>query len=346
MEEKKRSEEEKINLKDEIKKKVHRHKKHHHIEHKEEQKPIVHRHKKHHHIEHKEKPIKHHRHKHHAQIKKIKVIQGLPLEKKKLMTEKEIATDFAVKVQKKFDRMVKSSILFGSQVKNTASTNSDIDIILIIDDASLSWDMELIAWYREELGKLIAAQNYSKDLHINTIKLTTWWQDMIHGDPVVINVLRYGEALVDSGGFFNPLKALLLQGKMRSTPEAVYNALQRSPSHLLRSKLSILSSIEGVYWSMIDAAQAALITAGKLPPSPEHIPQMMKETFVDSGLLKIDKIRQLREIYLLHKGITHREIHDVKGGEIDRWQDIAESFLLEMTRIIDRLLESTKEEKK
>ena len=93
---------------------------------------------------------------------------------------------------------------------------------------------------------------------------------------------------------------------------------------------------------MIDAAQAALITAGKLPPSPEHIPQMMKETFVDLGLLKIDKIRQLREIYVLHKGIIHREIHEVKGEEIDRWQHIANSFLLEMTRIIDKLLDMSR----
>ena len=237
-------------------------------------------------------------------------------------------------------------MLFGSQANNTSRPNSDIDIIIIIDDASLNWDLELISWYREELGKIISAQNYNRDLHINTIKLTSWWQDLIHGDPVVINVLRYGEVLIDSGGFFNPLKSLLLQGKMRSTPEAVYNALQRAPNHLARSKLSILNSIEGIYWTIIDAAQAALITAGKLPPSPEHIPGMLKTTFVDSGLLKIDKVREVREIYLLHKGISHREINEIKGRDIDKWQEIGEAFLLDMTRIIDKLLESQESEEK
>lgn len=277
--------------------------------------------------------------------KKIKLVKKLPLEQPKLRTEKDIALDFAEKVQKKFDRMIKASILFGSQAKNTATPDSDIDIILIIDDASLNWDLELIAWYREELGKLISEQTYSKDLHINTIKLTTWWQDLIHGDPVVINVLRYGEALIDSGGFFNPLKALLLQGRMRSTPEAVYMALQRAPSHLTRSKLAILNSIEGVYWTMIDAAQAALITAGKLPPSPEHIPQLLKTTFVDNGLMKIDRVRELRDIYIMHKGIIHQEIHQVKGGEIDKWQKTAELFLLEMSRLIDKIIDTNKAEK-
>lgn len=272
--------------------------------------------------------------------KKIKVERKLPFEKSKLINEKDIAMDFAEKVHRKFDRIIKASVLFGSQAKNTATTGSDIDVILIIDDASINWDNELIAWYREELGKLIAEQKYAKDLHINSIKLTTWWQDLVQGDPVVINILRYGEALIDSGSFFNPLKALLLQGRMRSTPEAVYMALQRAPSHLARSKIAILGSIEGVYWTMMEAAQAALITASKLPSSPENIPQLMKTTFVDNGLMKIEYIRDLREIYVLHKGIMHGDIHEVKGGEIDKWQDKAEAFLLETTRIIDRILDA------
>jgi predicted nucleotidyltransferase len=276
----------------------------------------------------------------------VKEIKEQHLEKSSINTEKDIAMDFAEKVHKKFDRMVKATVLFGSQATNEAKSESDIDIILIIDDASLNWDLELISWYREELGKLIAAQQYSRDLHINTIKLTTWWQDLLHGDPVVINILRYGQPLIDSGGFFKPLKSLLIQGRIRSTPEAVYMALQRAPSHLGRSKLAILSSLEGVYWTMIDAAQAALITAGKLPPSPEHIPQLLKESFVDNKLMKIDRVRQLKEIYLIHKAITHREINEIKGNEIDKWQEIAEDFLLDMTKIIDRMIDSQRSEKK
>ena len=70
--------------------------------------------------------------------------------------DKDIAMDFASQVQKKFDRMVKASVLFGSQARNDSSNGSDIDIVLIIDDAAISWDLELISWYREELAKIIA----------------------------------------------------------------------------------------------------------------------------------------------------------------------------------------------
>jgi len=257
-----------------------------------------------------------------------------------LRSEKEIAMDFAAKVHKKFDTIVKATILFGSQAKNKATSSSDIDMIIIVDDASIDWDLELIAWYREELGKLIAVSRYSRELHVNTIKLTTWWNDLMHGDSVVINILRYGEALIDIAGFFNPLKALLAQGKIHSTPEAVYAALQRAPLHLARSKAAQMGAIEGIYWTMIDSAQAALITLGKLPPSPEHVAPMLKENFVDTKMLKMEYVIWYRDIYVLHKSIVHRDINNIKGVEIDQWQDRARLFMKKMTEIIDKLLDA------
>jgi|SRR3989338_4952964 len=264
--------------------------------------------------------------------------------KPSLMNEREVAMDFASKVQERFDRLIKATILFGSQAKNTAGSSSDIDIIIIIDDAAIAWDLELIAWYREELGKMISAATYPRELHVNTVKLTTWWQDLMNGDPVIINVLRYGEVLIDVGGFFNPLKILLQQGKIKATVEAVYTTLQRAPTHLVRSRAAKLSCIEGVYWAMIDAAQAALMTSGKLPPSPEHIPLMLKETFVDTGMCKAEYAIAIRDIYALHKRIAHGELHEIKGADIDRWIDAAQGFLTEMTRLIDIVIEKSKKE--
>ena len=137
-----------------------------------------------------------------------------------LKNEKEIAMDFAVKIYKKFDKIIKAVVLFGSSNKNTATSSSDIDVIIIIDDAAIQWDQELIAWYREELGKLVLENKYKKDIHITTTKLTTWWADLLKGEPIVVNVLRYGEALIDIGGFFNPLKSLLIQGRIKPSPES------------------------------------------------------------------------------------------------------------------------------
>ena len=255
-----------------------------------------------------------------------------------LETESEIAMDFAVKTYEKFNKIIKSVVLFGSITKQTSTAGSDIDIVIIIDDVAINWDQELIIWYRTELDKILRASPYKKSLHINTIKLSTWWDDLIKGDPVVINILRYGEAMVDFGGFFEPLKFLLIKGKIKSTPESIYNCLQRAPKHLNRSKLAELGSIEGLYWAMVDSAHAALMAANVLPPSPEHIPINLKETFVNENKLKMKYVVWYRDLHFLHKKISHGKITDLKGVEIDEWQKRTEEFLDVMARLVNELI--------
>ena len=259
-----------------------------------------------------------------------------------LKSEKEIAMDFAVKAYKRFDKMIKAIALFGSSAKNSAVSSSDVDIIIIIDDASISWDQELIAWYREELGKLVASNPYKKELHITTTKITTFWNDLLKGDPVVVNVLRYGEALIDTGGFFNPLKALLQQGRIKISPEAIYTALQRAPEHFRRSKLSQLNAIEGLFWAMVDSSQSALMSAGVSPPSPEHITQLIKENFVDTNMLKMKYVVWYRDLLILHKSINHHEVHEIKGAQIDDWQLRTEEFISVMAKLVKEIVDTQK----
>jgi len=161
----------------------------------------------------------------------------------------------------------------------------------------------------------------------------------MRGDPVVINVLRHGEAMLDYAGFFNPLKSLLITGKIKSTPEAIYSCLQRAPAHLARSRAAELNAIEGVYWAMVDSAHAALIAANITPPSPEHIPIDLKETFVNSGKLKMKYVLMYRDLLVLHKKIAHGEEKSLKGVEIDDWQDKAEEFLDVMALLVKDILD-------
>lgn len=257
----------------------------------------------------------------------------------KLRKESDIAMDFATRVYKKFDKMVKSVILFGSTARQSAVVGSDIDIIIILDDVTINWDQELIAWYRQELDGIMRRNPYQKSLHINTVKLSTWWEDLIRGDPVILNILRYGEAMIDLAGFFEPLKYLLIKGKIRSTPEAIYSALQRAPAHIARSRFAELNSIEGLYWAMVDSAHAALMAANVPPASPEHVPVDLKEIFVNTGKLKMKYVVWYRDLLVLHKKIAHGQLKNLKGVEIDEWQDRAEEFLEVMAKLVKDLID-------
>jgi len=255
--------------------------------------------------------------------------------KKILSTDYDIAYDFAIKAYEKFKDVVKSIALFGSVAKGLPYKKSDIDIIIIVDDCTILWDDELVAWYREELARLIAQQKYKKEIHINTVTLSTFWKEIKEGDPVAINVLRYGTPLIDYGGFFSPLKVLLRRGKIRPTQEAIYIAMQRAPMHLARSRYAILGAVEGLYWAMVDAAHAALMQAGHIPPSPEHVYDMLKKVF--SKKLSIKHSNYFKELYTVSHNITHGNIKGLHGKKIDELRRKAESFVSEMKRIVKSL---------
>jgi len=256
-----------------------------------------------------------------------------------LKTKRDIAMDFAQKVVEKFSNLVKAVILFGSTAKNQATIGSDIDVIIIVDDATINFDEKFVMWYRDELGKIVSANPYKKDLHINTVKTTTWWEDLVKGDPTVINVIRYGDPLIDVGGFFSPLKVLLQQGRIRPTPESIYTVLNRVPGHILRSRVSEMSSIEGCYWAYVESAQALLMAIKIIPPSPEHIAILLKEHFVDKGLLDIKNVTDFRDLFDLHRRIIHGEVKNIDGKIVDDYQNKAEAFFKKVVNLLNEILE-------
>ena len=255
-----------------------------------------------------------------------------------LMTERDIAMDFASKTYQEFDQMIKSIILFGSTAKKLSTPGSDIDIIVIIDDVSIQWDQELVSHYREKLADIIKANPYTKALHINTVKLSTWWEDLNRGDPIIINILRYGESLIDFGGFFTPLKVLLQQGKIKSTPESIYTLLQRAPNHMARARTSMLAAVDGLYWAAVDSAHAALISANIMPPSPEQIPEILDQTFVKNKTLKPVHVETYFQLHELAKEIIHGKKTQVSGKEIDELSQKTDAFVGEMARIVEELI--------
>jgi len=255
----------------------------------------------------------------------------------KLTQDREIAYDFAEKAYQKIGKVIKSIVLFGSAAKRSATERSDIDIVIIIDDATILWDQELIAWYREELGKIIQANPYVKSLHVNTVRLTTWWNEMMRGEPVVTNIIRWGDPLIDFGGFFAPLKALLAQGRIKSTPEMIFITLGRGPAHMLKAKASMLSAMESLYWTFVDASHAALIAAKQSPPSPEHIADIMDEFLVKKRLLDKKYVEWYHGIYVMTHKILHQEVTDIKGSDLDLWRTRADEYLRTMAIVVKKL---------
>ena len=263
-------------------------------------------------------------------------------EQVKLITDYQIAYDFAAKCYKKFRDVIKAIALFGSVPKKEATEKSDIDLIIIIDDCTINWDDELISWYREELVKLLELQKYKKEIHINTITLTAFWEEVRLGEPLIINILRYGEPLIDVGGFFDPLKVLLARGKIKPAPEAIFTTMERTAFHLGKANLNILASVEAFYWAMVDASHAALMAYHIVPPSPENIPELLQSNFVNRKILSKDILDWFIEVRKKAKEVTHGNLKRISGKDIEELQNKAESFVLKLNELTKSIIKNEK----
>lgn len=245
----------------------------------------------------------------------------------------DIAYRFAKEIYTEFELFVKAVVLFGATARRAASKEGDIDILVIIDDISTYLSAELVEAYRIITQKIIG--RLSKRLHITTLRFSSFWEYIRSGDPVAVNILRDGVALVDTG-FFDPLRTLLKQGRIRPTPEAVWTYYSRAPATLFNSRWHLLQATLDLYWGVIDASHAALMHHGEIPPSPNHVADLIEEALVKKGIVEKKYANMMRDFYILSKKIVHREIKDISGAQYEVYYRMAEEYVERMRRIIEK----------
>jgi len=243
-----------------------------------------------------------------------------------------VAYRFANEVYSELGAFIRAVVLFGSTARKSKGPSGDIDILIIIDDVMMNLAPEVVEAYRLIVQKSIV--KVSTKLHITTMRFTAFWEYMRNGDPIAINLLRDGVALIDSG-FFDPMQILLKRGRVRPTQESIWTYYGRAPMTLQNSKWHVLQGVLDLYWAVIDSAHAALMKVGEIPPTPEHVADLMEQKLVRRKLLEPKYVHIMRNFYKLMKMITHRQINEVKGSEFDKYHVIANDFVQRMKKIIE-----------
>jgi uncharacterized protein (UPF0332 family)/predicted nucleotidyltransferase len=251
--------------------------------------------------------------------------------------ELEIATKFSHEVYKEMGKYVKAIVLFGSSARKTSTQKSDIDILVLLDDLSIILTQDVSDAYRIVIERLIL--KVSKRLHVVTLRLTSFWEYIRDGDPIGINILRDGVSLIDTG-FFDPLQMLLKKGRIRPSKESIWVYYMKAPATLGNSKWHIMQAVVDLYWAVIDAAHAALMSRGAVPPTPEHVADMLDEYLVNKGLLEKKYSKIMRFFYAKAKQVLHREIHEIKGSEYDQYLKDANEFVERLKVFIKKDIEN------
>ncbi|MFH1637408.1 MAG: hypothetical protein ABIB71_03215 [Candidatus Woesearchaeota archaeon] len=260
-------------------------------------------------------------------VEKKKLPSGYPEE------SYNTARKFAELAYKEFGDFINGIILFGSVVRKGAKPQ-DIDILIILDDVKMVFTEEIVQTYRIVMEKTIAQVDRER-LHVQSMKFTNFWEYVRAGDPVAMNILRFGVALVDTG-FFSPLQLLLDQGRIRPTKESVYTYFVMAPASITRAKQHMLQATVDLYWSVIDAAHAALMKYGEVPPSPNHVAEMMERTLIKHRKVSKSSAATMKEMYKVFKGITGRSTKEVSGKQYDAYKKKCEAFVKDIKKYIDK----------
>ncbi|MBI1935715.1 nucleotidyltransferase domain-containing protein [Candidatus Woesearchaeota archaeon] len=244
----------------------------------------------------------------------------------------DTAYKFANELYKELGSFIRAAVLFGSAARRTKGPGGDIDVLVIVDDLMMNMSPEVTEAYRLIVQKIIV--RVSTKLHITTMRFTSFWEYMRNGDPIAINLLRDGVAMIDSG-FFDPMQALLKKGRIRPTQESIWTYYTRAPNTLHNSRWHLLQAVIDLYWAVIDAAHAALMKVGEIPPTPEHAADLMEQKLVKRKLLEHKYVLIMRNFYRLMKMVTHREIVEIKGEEFEHYYKEAEDFVGRMRKLIE-----------
>jgi predicted nucleotidyltransferase len=261
------------------------------------------------------------------------------IEKKRHRSEGSYASDdldiayaFAKRCHEECHDLVKAIVLFGSTARKKQGSH-DIDMLVILDDVSINFSPELLQTYRVISGKIIG--DISPRIHLTTLKFSAFWEYVRSGDPVAVNMLRDGVPLFDTG-FFDPLQLLLHQGRIRPSPESIWTYVTRSEQTLSNSSWHVMQAVVDLYWAAIDAAHAALMAFGEVPPSPEHVADLLEDKLVKAKLIPASAPQTMRKLYALSKDILHRKKEYLSGAEFDALQKEAEGFVKLMRAFVEK----------
>ncbi len=247
----------------------------------------------------------------------------------------ELVYNFASKITSKeyFSGIIHAVILFGSVMRDEKTKESDIDILVLIDDIETEITPEIASAYSLGVASLLAKLKAESKLHITTLGLLRFWDGVRKGDPIIITIIRNGKAIVDTG-FFKPLKAMLEKGMIKPTPEAIIANLRMAETLLRNQPNYYLKSLIDFYWVVINTAQALIMYSGFEPKSPKETPKLFRKAAKKYNL-DPELSNLIEKLYKTMKKITNLGIRPkISGKEVDEYRKQVEDFVKKVKKVL------------
>jgi predicted nucleotidyltransferase len=255
----------------------------------------------------------------------------------------DYAISFSKEILPELENFIKTIVVFGSyskyDVKKISENNwsinhdsqSDIDILIVVDDVKYALTAEFIQTYRVVVANILRKLNFK--IHLQTLKLSNFWDYAKKGHPILVNILRTGYPVYDLG-MFETLQYLLEDGKIKGTEEMINEFYKKSCAAMHNSSIKIINAVVDLYWACYDSSQAALMKIGEMPGLPQLIPDLLQVRFVNLNKLDGKHVHFFSHLYDITKKLEKGEIDNISGHDYENIKANAIEFQKVMKELI------------
>ncbi|MEM5766473.1 MAG: nucleotidyltransferase domain-containing protein [Candidatus Aenigmatarchaeota archaeon] len=240
----------------------------------------------------------------------------------------EKVVKFANEARKQYGNLIKSVVIFGSVAKGVMKKGSDVDVWVILDDTATksSEDLDKVS------SQLYLIAHELKDIHIQITLLTDFWQWVRAGSPELINFLRYGLLIYDTG-FVKPVQRMLHMGLLPPSEETINLKAKAAEARYKKIKLDLKTMIFELRYAATDEIQAVIMYYYKAQPDQKAIPEFL-EKLVKEGKLEKEYIEKFKELDKLWKDIDHKIIREVGVEHLEKAFELTRDIINRFNKLL------------
>lgn len=242
----------------------------------------------------------------------------------------EKVVQFTQEAKKQYGDLIKSVVVFGSAAKGILKPGSDIDVWVVLDDTATKSSEDL----KNVVANLYLIAEKLKDLHVQTTPLTEFWGWLKIGSPELVNFLRYGLPIYDTG-FIKPVQRMLQLGLIPPSEETIKLKAGGAEVKWKKIERDIKSMIFELRYIAMDIIQSVVMYYYKQQPDAKAIPEFLEKLEKEKGLEKVYK-EKFEELDKLWKDIEHKIIKEVKIEHLKRAQELAKDILERFKKLLPK----------
>jgi len=236
----------------------------------------------------------------------------------------------------RYGKIIKAMWIYGSVVRGESKATSDIDLMIILDDAVMDIELNTILEIRQfayELGEEFKSLNIHPQRPLTS---TDFLDVLVSGEPWIITSLKDAVSIYDPSNFLETVRKLIEREPDKISGTEVL--LSRAEYSLFNARKIIVENITtNLFNVLVNSSKMVLSQIDLVPPSISTIDEVLRENFRNEKLIRHQDIEFLKELNEIQKKVKRGKITTIDIKTLSNYIERTKSFLKNMNKLFIKL---------